>query len=117
VVAGSGRRMPARKNLDSKAEKIVVLNVKKYSDVTDYFVICNGNSDRHNRAINDEVQKRLRGIFKRRHLSVEGETNAQWILIDYSDFVVHVFALDKRVRFALEKLWMDGKRYNFYKDK
>ncbi len=102
--------------LDNKAEKVVVLKIQKVSDITDYLVICNGNSDRHNRSIGDEVQKHLRKKFKTKPLGVEGESTAQWLLIDYSDFVVHIFSLDNRVRFALEKLWMDGKRYSFYKD-
>ena len=116
------RRIPAEikdivlSMLDSKAEKVVVLKVKDVSDITDYFVICNGNSDRHNRAISDEVQKSLRKKFNRKQLSIEGEANAQWILIDYADLVVHIFTQDNRIRFALEKLWMDGKRYSFYKD-
>ncbi len=103
--------------LDSKSEQIVVLDIKAFSDVTDYLIICNGNSDRHNRAIVDEVQKQIRDRFNRKPMHVEGEDHAQWILIDYADFVVHVFALDNRVRYSLEKLWMDGKRYNFYPDR
>lgn len=116
------RRIPAEIKetvlamLESKAEKVTVLKIKEVSDVTDFFVICSGNSDRHNRAISDEVQKNLRQKFKLKPLGIEGERNAKWILLDYSDFVVHIFTADNRVRFALEKLWMDGKRYNFYKD-
>ncbi len=116
------RRIPAEVKemvlsmLDSKAEKIVVLKVKDVSDITDYMVICNGNSDRHNRAISDELQKSLRKKHKRKCLHIEGESNAQWILMDFADIVVHIFTHDNRVRFALEKLWMDGKRYSFYKD-
>jgi ribosome-associated protein len=102
--------------LDSKAEKVVVLKIGKFSDVTDYLVICNGNGDRHNGAISDEVQKRLKKKIKKKSYGIEGETNAQWILIDYADFIVHIFTKDNRVRYSLEKLWMDGKRYSFYKD-
>jgi len=114
------RRLPAEIKetveamLETKAEKVVVLKIEKVSDVTDYLVICNGNSDRHNGAISDEVQKRLKKKYKKKHYGVEGEGNAKWILIDYADFVVHIFTNDNRVRYALEKLWMDGKRYNFY---
>lgn len=101
--------------LETKAEKVVVIKIEKVSDVTDYLVICNGNSDRHNGAIGDEIQKRLKKKYKKKHYGIEGDANAKWILIDYADFVVHVFTHDNRVRYALEKLWMDGKRYNFYK--
>lgn len=102
--------------LDKKAEKIVVLKLKTISDVTDYMVICHGNSDRQNKALADEVQRRLKKEEKMKVFSVEGEAKADWILLDYIDVVVHIFSRENREKFALEKLWMDAKRYNFYID-
>ena len=102
--------------LDKKAGKIVVLKLKGINEITDFMIICHGNSSRQNNAISDEIQKKLKGNFKLRAFSVEGESRADWILLDYIDFVVHIFSPDIREKFSLEKLWMDAKRYNFYID-
>jgi ribosome-associated protein len=102
--------------LDKKAEQIVVLKLKGISDITDFMVICQGNSTRQNSAISADIQKKLSRQFKLKPFGVEGEREADWILLDYIDFVVHVFLEETRQRYALEKLWMDAKRYNFYPD-
>jgi ribosome-associated protein len=100
--------------LDKKAEKVVVLKLKGINDITDFMVICHGNSPRQNSAISDEVQKKLQKELKRKAFSVEGERESDWILLDYIDFIVHIFSEENREKYALEKLWMDAKRYNFY---
>lgn len=102
--------------VDKKAEKIVVIKLKDVSDIADFLVICSGNSQRQNQAISDAVQVKLKREFRTPAFSVEGKNSSDWILIDYIDFVVHVFSPEVRDRYALEKLWMDGKRYNFYRD-
>lgn len=100
--------------LDKKAEKVVVLKLKGVNDITDYMVICSGNSQRQNNAICDEIQRKLRKEFKLKAFSVEGESEAEWILLDYIDFIIHIFSRESREKYALEKLWMDAKRYDFY---
>lgn len=116
------RRIPAEVKkavtvmLDKKAEKIVVLKLKGISDITDYMVICQGNSTRQNNAVADEIRKILRKEHKAKPFGVEGEREADWILLDYIDFVVHVFLEETRNKYAIEKLWMDAKRYDFYVD-
>ncbi len=102
--------------MDKKAEQVVVLKLKGISDITDFIVICQGNSTRQNNAICDEIRKKLSRQFKLKPFGVEGEREADWILLDYIDFVVHIFLEETRQRYALEKLWMDAKRYNFYPD-
>lgn len=102
--------------MDKKAEQVVVLKLKGISDITDFMVICQGNSARQNSAISDEIRKKLSRQFKLKPFGVEGEREADWILLDYIDFVVHIFLEETRQRYALEKLWMDAKRYNFYPD-
>lgn len=102
--------------IDKKAEQVVVLKLKGISDITDFMVICQGNSTRQNNAISDEIKKKLSRQFKLKPFGVEGEREADWILLDYIDFVVHIFLEETRLRYALEKLWMDAKRYNFYPD-
>jgi ribosome-associated protein len=100
--------------LDKMAERVVVLKLKGISDITDFMVLCHGNSTRQNSAISDEIQKKLREQFKLKPYGVEGEVEAEWILLDYIDFVVHIFSEETREKYSLEKLWMDAKRYNFY---
>lgn len=102
--------------MDKKAEQVVVLKLKGITDITDFMVICQGNSTRQNSAISDEIKKKLSRQFKLKPFGVEGEREADWILLDYIDFVVHIFLEETRQRYSLEKLWMDAKRYNFYPD-
>jgi ribosome-associated protein len=92
-----------------KAERIVILDVSEQLVITDYFLICSGNTPRQVRTIADEVGKRLsesRGVkpFRR-----EGEREARWVLLDYVDFVVHVFHTDDREYYDLERLWADAR--------
>lgn len=102
--------------LDKKAEKIVVLKLKGINDITDYMVICHGNSSRQNGAIADEIRRKLKSEFRLKPFSVEGVRESEWILIDYIDFIIHIFSEENRSKYSLEKLWMDAKRYNFYID-
>jgi ribosome-associated protein len=90
-----------------KAEGIVVLDVSGLLAITDFFLICHGNSDRQVRTIADEVQRRLResGLKAYRR---EGEREARWVLLDYVDFVVHVFLREERDYYQLERLWADA---------
>ena len=102
--------------LDKKAEQVVVLKLKDISDITDYMVICHGNSSRQNNAICDEIQKKMSKGRKLKAFGVEGKRDGEWVLMDYVDFVVHIFNEETRKKYSLEKLWMDAKRYNFYMD-
>lgn len=102
--------------LDKKAEKIAVLKLKGLSEMTDYLVVCSGNSARQNKALADAVRDRLRNDLHLHPLGSEGETAAEWILVDYVDFIVNIFSAEWRKKYALEKLWMDAKRYDFSPD-
>jgi ribosome-associated protein len=102
--------------LDKKAEKITVLKLKGISEMTDYLVICSGNSTRQNKALADAVKENLKIELKLQPLGSEGERLSEWILVDYVDFIINIFSADWRKKFSLEKLWMDAKRYDFYPD-
>ena len=102
--------------LDKKAEKVVTLKLKGINRITNFMVICSGNSSRQNHAISKEIQEELKKEMKQRVFSVEGLKNAEWILLDYIDFIVHVFLPETREKYLIEKLWMDAKRYDFYQD-
>jgi len=102
--------------LDKKAEKITVLKLKGLSEMTDYLVICSGNSARQNNALADAVKDNLKQELHLQPLGSEGERAAEWILVDYVDFIVNIFSAEWRKKYQLEKLWMDAKRYDFSPD-
>lgn len=93
--------------LDLKANDVVILNLKSVSDMTDCFVIASGTSDTHVRAIADHVMEELRKEGMRAH-HVEGLQQGRWVLLDYVDFVVHVFHPALREFYQLERLWGDA---------
>jgi nicotinate-nucleotide adenylyltransferase len=99
--------------LDKKAEDLVVLDLRGLSDVTDFFVVCHGTSDRHVLAITESIQDSLREDAGLRPSHVEGDRRAEWILLDYIDLVVHVFIAEKREFYRLESLWGDAPRHEF----
>ena len=89
---------------DKKAEDIVVLDLRSADGFTDYFVICTGQNARQIKAIADAVEEALR----RDHVKpahVEGYGHAEWVLLDYFDFIVHVFGKETRTFYGLERLW------------
>lgn len=96
--------------LDKKAEELSILEMEKGSGAfTDYFVLCSGTNPRQIQAIADEVEMRLKGAGLR-PTHVEGYNQAEWVLIDYVDFVVHVFSEKARKFYDLERLWKTARR-------
>lgn len=93
--------------LDHKADHLQVLHLAPVTDFTDYFLICSGSNSRQVQAIADAVQETL-GRQKVKPLHVEGQNQANWVLLDYGDFVVHVFEEERRGFYALERLWADA---------
>ena len=96
------------KALDSKrAEDIQLIGIRDLTIVADYFVIANGTSNTHTKALADEVEFQLKeqGVEP---LRVEGYSGASWIILDYGDIVVHVFYKETREFYNLEKLWRVG---------
>src|SRR6202046_4108711 len=90
---------------DKKAEDIRILALDPAeSGLTDYFLICNGTNERQNVAITDEIEIRLKREFGVYPVSVEGRRQGEWILMDYVDFIVHVFSAEKRAFYGLERL-------------
>ncbi len=95
---------------DKKADRLSVLELEKNSGAfTDYFVICSATNPRQLQAISDEVEERLEKLGFRPK-SVEGYKQAEWVLLDYVDFVVHVFSQKSRDFYDLERLWKNAKR-------
>jgi ribosome-associated protein len=95
---------------EKKAEDISILELEKDSGAfTDYFVVCSGTNPRQIQAISDEVEDRLKKAGMR-PAHVEGYKQAEWILIDYVDFVVHIFTEKARRYYDLERLWKSAKK-------
>jgi len=94
---------------EKKAYDLVALDISEIASFANYFLFCTGDSSRQNQAIADEIEQQLKdsGI---RPSHVEGYKNAEWILMDYMDFVVHIFSKNARTYYDLERLWRDGKK-------
>jgi ribosome-associated protein len=98
-----------RAALDKKASDILVLDLRETPAFTDFFVLCSGQSTRQVKAIADGVEEALKAA-KVRPAHVEGYDRAEWILMDYFNFIVHVFTPQTRVFYSLERLWGDAER-------
>jgi ribosome-associated protein len=97
--------------IDKKAEEITILELEKGSGAfTDYFVVCSGTNPRQVQAIAEEVETRLEKKMGMRVNHMEGYKQAEWVLLDYVDFVVHVFSEKARKFYELERLWKSAKR-------
>ena len=94
---------------NKKAENIAVLDVRKLSSVTEFFVIVTGTSQPHLRAIAEEISSRLRDEHDWRPARAEGASGGMWMVMDYFDVIVHVMHTDARARYDLEGLWGDAK--------
>jgi len=93
-----------------KAEKVVVLDVRKLSSVTDFFVIATGLNEPHVRAIVEEITGKLIEEFGARARAQDGTWNTPWVALDYFDVIVHVMRPETRELYALESLWNDAPR-------
>lgn len=92
---------------DKLARDVVILDMRPVCTYTDYFVVCTGNNSRQTKSIWDEVHVRLKHDNRVLPRSVEGETEATWIIADYLDVVLHVFTPEAREFYRLEELWDD----------
>lgn len=95
---------------NKKAEDVVVLDVRKLSDVTDYFVIASGTSEPHLRAIENEILGQLHSQYGIHPNSTDGRAQTNWVVADFFDVIVHVMKADVRAHYDLEGLWSDAPR-------
>lgn len=92
---------------NKKAEEIRVIDISRISPLADYFIICNGNNRNQVQALSDHVEETLdRMGFDRR--PIEGYDNANWILLDYHDVIIHIFDRENRSFYDIERIWRDG---------
>lgn len=95
--------------LDKKASDVVVLDLRHTPAFTDFFILCSGQSQRQVKAIADAIEEALRAA-KVRPAHVEGYERAEWVLMDFFTFIVHVFTPQTRLFYSLERLWGDAER-------
>lgn len=93
---------------DKKGFNILVLDVRKVSTMTDYFIIAEGTVDRHVKALSHAIIDELSAHGRKNPLHVEGQQEGDWIVLDYADFVIHLFVPELREKYALEELWREG---------
>ena len=101
---------------DKKAVDVVVLDLRKAGGFTDYFVICTGMNARQISAIADGVRETLKKEYGERPTLAEGVEKSEWILLDYFNFVVHIFSRECRTFYGLERLWGNAERHEFADD-
>jgi ribosome-associated protein len=115
AAAGTQKRLTGdvarvvRAALDKKAMDVVVLDLRNTPAFTDFFVLCSGQNQRQVKAIADAVEESLRAA-KVRPAHVEGYDRAEWVLMDFFTFIVHVFTPQTRAFYSLERLWGDAER-------
>lgn len=93
---------------DRKGENIVLLDIHEIASFTDYFIICNGTSDRMLDSLAEGVMRKVREVHQI-HGRVEGAPSGGWVIVDVGDVVVHLFSPDQREYYQLEQLWSKGK--------
>ncbi|MAL65122.1 MAG: ribosome silencing factor [Candidatus Marinimicrobia bacterium] len=95
---------------EKKAKNLISLDLRGFSSLTDYFIICHGKSEPQVKAIVDNIRKGT--SFKPRHL--EGYENKKWVLLDYFDIIVHVFDENERDYYSIEQIWADAPKNEFH---
>jgi ribosome-associated protein len=90
---------------DKKAEEIVLLDLRPNAVIADFFILCNGNSDRQLKALMDNVREQVKEKHQILPYATEGTAESGWVLMDYGDVIVHLFAEEKRIYYDLEGLW------------
>ena len=103
-------RLALRAAAEKKAHDLVVLDLREVASFTDYFVIASGTNVRQVQAVADAVQEQLRKQLNVKPARVEGYNSAEWVLLDYGDFIFHVFEEKSRRFYDLERLWRDAAR-------
>lgn len=101
-------RLAVAAALDKKASDLDVLAVADLTSIADYFILASATNERQAQAIADNILDRLKSEMKVKPLLVEGTTPGRWVLLDFGDFIVHIFTEDVRRFYGLERLWGDA---------
>ena len=101
---------------EKKAVDLTVLDLRDITSFTEFFVITSGTNQRQVQAIADEISEQLKAQMKFKPIRIEGYSTAEWVLLDYGDFIVHIFNKKSRDFYELERLWRDAKRVELPED-
>ncbi|CAN5644557.1 hypothetical protein BH18ACI1_BH18ACI1_13420 [soil metagenome] len=95
---------------EKKAFDMVALDLREIASFTEFFIIVSGANQRQVQAISDEINEQLKKQLKTKAIRIEGYSSAEWILLDYGDFIVHIFEKEARDFYDLQRLWRDAKK-------
>ena len=95
---------------DKKAFDVVALDLRGIASFTEFFIIASGANQRQVQAIADEIKEQLKGQLGSRPVRIEGYASGEWVLVDYGDFIVHVFNKEAREYYDLGRLWLDARK-------
>jgi ribosome-associated protein len=95
---------------EKKASGLVALDLREVASFTEFFIIASGANQRQVQAIADEIEEQLKKQLKSKAVRTEGYSSAEWVLMDYGDFIVHIFEKNAREFYDLERLWRDARR-------
>jgi len=95
---------------DRKALDMRVLDLRDVASFTEFFVICSGTNQRQVQAIADQIEEQLKKQLSTKPVRIEGYSTADWVLMDYGDFIVHIFNKEAREFYDLERLWRDARK-------
>ena len=101
---------------EKKALDMVALDLREIASFTEFFIICSGANQRQVQAISDEINEQLKKQLKTKAIRIEGYNAAEWILLDYGDFIVHIFEKEARDFYDLQRLWRDASKVEIPKD-
>ncbi|MBK7707957.1 MAG: ribosome silencing factor [Acidobacteria bacterium] len=101
---------------EKKAFDMIALDLREVVSFTEFFIIATGANQRQVQAIIDEIDEQLRKQLNRRPVRTEGYSGAEWVLMDYGDFIVHIFEKNARDFYDLERLWRDARQVEIPKD-
>ena len=94
--------------IDKKGSNILLLDIREQAVFSDYFILCNGDSDRQIRALTDAIVEAARDKASLRPRGTEGEAKSGWVLVDYGSIIIHLFSRDRREYYNLEELWSEA---------
>ena len=103
-------QLAVRNAADRKATEMVVLDLRQIASFAEYFLIASGSNQRQVQAIADAIEENLKKQLNARPVRIEGYSTAEWVLMDYGDFIVHIFNKEAREFYDLERLWRDAGR-------
>lgn len=101
---------------EKKAVKTTALDLREIASFTEFFVITGGTNQRQVQAISDEIEEQLKKQLSTKPVRIEGYNTAEWVLMDYGDFIVHIFEQKAREFYDLERLWRDAKKVEIPED-